>query len=453
MAKTPPPFTCTECRSPAAKWSGQCGSCGAWNTLVELTATSSQTATEVTTLASVSLADGVARPTGVDEFDRLFGGGLLPGSVTLLYGEPGAGKSTLLSQVAIAAASRGTTVLLVAAEESAAQVRLRTERLGTLPDQLLIIATTSLDEALHAAEDRNADLVIVDSIQAVRASDIAGPSGSINQLRTAAERLVALAKHRGPAVIVVGHVTKDGEVAGPRSLEHMVDTVVAFEGDRHQSLRVARAIKHRFGTTGEVGLFEMGSNGLAAVEDPGRLLLDEHVHEVAGSALAIVLEGHRPLVTELQTLVVDSHGGNARRTASGVDNARITLLLAVLEARCGINLAGLDVFASVTGGLKATEPAADLPLALALTAAVTERAIPRGLASFGEVGLAGELRRVRGADRRISEAARLGLSGVIVPSSTPEISCSIPVLRAATLDEAINLARTFTPNTTEPSRR
>jgi DNA repair protein RadA/Sms len=337
----------------------------------------------------------------------------------------------------------GTTVLLICAEESAAQVRLRTERLGTLPEKLLIIATTSLDESLLAAESSNAELVIVDSIQALRASDVAGPSGAINQLRTCAERLVALAKHRGPAVIVVGHVTKDGEVAGPRSLEHMVDTVVAFEGDRHQTLRIARAVKHRFGTTGEVGLFEMGATGLAAVDDPGQLLLDEHVVDVAGSALAIVLEGHRPLVTELQTLVVDSHGGSARRTASGVDHARISLLLAVLEARCGINLAGLDVFASVTGGLRATEPAVDLPLALALTAAVTERALPRGLAGFGEVGLAGELRRVRGAERRIAEAQRLGLRGVIVPATTPEIDTSITVLRAATLAEAIELSRNF----------
>lgn len=446
MAKATPTFTCTDCGAGVAKWSGQCPSCGAWNTLEELGAGPSATVATVTSLAEVSTADGVARPTGVDEFDRLFGGGLLPGSVTLLYGEPGAGKSTLLSQVALAAASRGTTVLVVAAEESAAQVRLRTERLGAIPDSLLICATTSLDEALLAAESRDADLVIVDSIQAVRASDVAGPSGSINQLRTAAERLVALAKHRGPAVIVVGHVTKDGEIAGPRSLEHMVDTVVAFEGDRHQSLRVARAVKHRFGTTGEVGLFEMGSNGLVAVDDPGRLLLDEHVHEVAGSALAIVLEGHRPLVTEIQTLVVDAHGGSARRTASGVDSARVTLLLAVLEARCGIQIAGLDVFASVTGGLKATEPAADLPLALALTAAVTGRAMPRGLAAFGEVGLAGELRRVRGADRRIAEAARLGLVGVLVPSSTPPVDAPIPVLRAGTVDEAIALARSFDPD-------
>jgi DNA repair protein RadA/Sms len=437
----PAPFTCTTCATPARKWSGQCPSCHAWNTLVELG--EAKTSATVQSLASVSVADGAPRPTGVDEFDRLFGGGLLPGSVTLLYGEPGAGKSTLLSQVAIAAATRRTTVLLICAEESAAQVRLRTERLGTLPEQLLIIATTSLDESLLAAETSNAELVIVDSIQALRASDVAGPSGAINQLRTCAERLVALAKHRGPAVIVVGHVTKDGEVAGPRSLEHMVDTVVAFEGDRHQTLRIARAVKHRFGTTGEVGLFEMGATGLAAVQDPGQLLLDEHVVDVAGSALAIVLEGHRPLVTELQTLVVDAHGGSARRTASGVDHARISLLLAVLEARCGINLAGLDVFASVTGGLKATEPAVDLPLALALTAAVTERALPRGLAAFGEVGLAGELRRVRGAERRIAEAQRLGLRGVIVPATTPEIETSISVLRATTLGEAIELARNF----------
>ncbi len=437
----PAPFTCTTCATPARKWSGQCPSCNSWNTLVEVGA--ARTKSEVQTLSSVSIADGAPRPTGVDEFDRLFGGGLLPSSVTLLYGEPGAGKSTLLSQVAIAAAARGTTVLLICAEESAAQVRLRTERLGALPEKLLIIATTSLDESLLAAESSNADLVIVDSIQALRASDVAGPSGAINQLRTCAERLVALAKHRGPAVIVVGHVTKDGEVAGPRSLEHMVDTVVAFEGDRHQTLRIARAVKHRFGTTGEVGLFEMGATGLAAVDDPGQLLLDEHVVDVAGSALAIVLEGHRPLVTELQTLVVDSHGGSARRTASGVDHARISLLLAVLEARCGINLAGLDVFASVTGGLRATEPAVDLPLALALTAAVTERALPRGLAGFGEVGLAGELRRVRGAERRIAEAQRLGLRGVIVPATTPDIDTSITVLRAATLGEAIELSRNF----------
>ena len=442
MARTAP-YICTSCSGAAAKWSGQCPTCGSWNTLVEKVA--GKVVASVQTLASVSLVNGSPRPTGVDEFDRLFGGGLLPGSVTLLYGEPGAGKSTLLSQVAIAAAALGTIVLLVCAEESAAQVRLRTERLGLLPDELLVIATTSLDEALTAAEQCNAELVVVDSIQALRAEDVTGPSGAINQLRTCAERLVSLAKHRGPAVIIVGHVTKDGEVAGPRSLEHMVDTVVAFEGDRHQTLRIARAVKHRFGTTGEVGLFEMGSSGLAAVDDPGRLLLDEHVHDVAGSALAIVLEGHRPLITELQTLVVDAHGGVARRTASGIDHARISLLLAVLEARCGLSLAGLDVFASVTGGLRATEPAVDLPLALALTAAVSERSLPKGLAAFGEVGLAGELRRVRGAERRIAEASRLGLAHVIVPASTPEVETSVQLHRAATVDEAIDLVRNVIP--------
>ena len=442
MARTAP-YLCTSCSGATAKWSGQCPTCGSWNTLVEKVA--GKVVASVQTLASVSLVNGSPRPTGVDEFDRLFGGGLLPGSVTLLYGEPGAGKSTLLSQVAIAAAALGTIVLLVCAEESAAQVRLRTERLGLLPDELLVIATTSLDEALTAAEQCNAELVVVDSIQALRAEDVTGPSGAINQLRTCAERLVSLAKHRGPAVIIVGHVTKDGEVAGPRSLEHMVDTVVAFEGDRHQTLRIARAVKHRFGTTGEVGLFEMGSSGLAAVDDPGRLLLDEHVHDVAGSALAIVLEGHRPLITELQTLVVDAHGGVARRTASGIDHARISLLLAVLEARCGLSLAGLDVFASVTGGLRATEPAVDLPLALALTAAVSERSLPKGLAAFGEVGLAGELRRVRGAERRIAEASRLGLAHVIVPASTPEVETSVQLHRAATVDEAIDLVRNVIP--------
>ena len=442
MARTAP-YICTSCSGATAKWSGQCPTCGSWNTLVEKVA--GKVVASVQTLASVSLVNGSPRPTGVDEFDRLFGGGLLPGSVTLLYGEPGAGKSTLLSQVAIAAAARGTIVLLVCAEESAAQVRLRTERLGLLPDELLVIATTSLDEALIAAEQCSAELVVVDSIQALRAEDVTGPSGAINQLRTCAERLVSLAKHRGPAVIIVGHVTKDGEVAGPRSLEHMVDTVVAFEGDRHQTLRIARAVKHRFGTTGEVGLFEMGSSGLAAVDDPGRLLLDEHVHDVAGSALAIVLEGHRPLITELQTLVVDAHGGVARRTASGIDHARISLLLAVLEARCGLSLAGLDVFASVTGGLRATEPAVDLPLALALTAAVSEQSLPKGLAAFGEVGLAGELRRVRGAERRIAEASRLGLAHVILPASTPEVETSVQLHRAATVDEAIDLVRNVIP--------
>jgi DNA repair protein RadA/Sms len=262
------------------------------------------------------------------------------------------------------------------------------------------MAETHLERILATLEAQLPKVAVIDSIQTVYSDQLSSAPGSVAQVRECAAHLTRLAKALGVTIILVGHVTKEGALAGPRVLEHMVDTVVAFEGDRHQSLRVARAIKHRFGTTGEVGLFEMGSNGLAAVEDPGRLLLDEHVHEVAGSALAIVLEGHRPLVTELQTLVVDSHGGNARRTASGVDNARITLLLAVLEARCGINLAGLDVFASVTGGLKATEPAADLPLALALTAAVTERAIPRGLASFGEVGLAGELRRPLRASAR-----------------------------------------------------
>ncbi len=438
-------FSCSACAAVSPKWAGRCGACGAWNTMVEHRDLARTTSASVCSLDSVSLRDGEPRPTGIAEFDRLFGGGLVAGSVTLLYGEPGAGKSTLLSQVATAAAQSGQEVLLVCAEESAAQVRQRAERLGSIPGSLKVVATTSVEAALRAMDETGASLVIVDSIQAISSTEERAGAGAVSQIRACTERLVAAAKAAGPAIVLVGHVTKDGDLAGPRSLEHLVDTVVAFEGDRHQSLRVARALKHRFGTTGEVGLFEMGAGGLVGVTDPGRLLLDDHVHEVPGSALGVIVEGHRPLICELQTLVVDAHGERPRRTPQGIDAARLSLLIAVLEARCHRSLAGTDVFASCTGGLRATEPATDLPLALALVAGLEGVALPQGLCAFGEVGLAGELRRVTGAERRIAEAARLGLSTVIVPHGTPPLDTEIAVLRASSLLEAVELAASLVP--------
>jgi len=434
--------TCRACGAHAPRWSGQCPRCGAWNAMVD----PRETGAAVTPLSSVASLEGAAIPTGIAEFDRLFGGGLLPGSATLLYGEPGAGKSTLLSQVAASVAAQGRRALLLCAEESAAQVRRRAERLGELPESLLICCTTDLAEATEAICSSGAEVVVVDSVQALRSNDLQGSPGAPAMVRAVAEALVAIAKANGPALLLVGHVTKDGDLAGPRALEHLVDTVVSVEGDRHQALRIARAVKHRFGAVGEVGLFELGARGLAQVTDPAGALLAEYAHGVAGSALAVVLEGHRPLVIELQTLCVDAHGERGRRSTTGVDGARCNLLLAVLEARCGRSFAGLDLFASATGGLRATEPAADLPLALALVGAAENLALPAHLVAFGEVGLAGELRRVPGAERRLAEAARLGLRQAIVPAGSPDGPESLLVHKVSTLQEALALV-------TEPTLR
>ena len=372
----------------------------------------------------------------------MLGGGLLDGSVTLVFGAPGVGKSTLLLQVLMAVAALDRTVLLVSAEESAPQVRARADRLGELPAQLLLSTTADVARAESAVVALDPDLVVVDSIQTISDAEVAGAAGSVVQVRACVDRLGALAKRSGTAVVLVGHVTKDGDLAGPRLLEHLVDTVVSLEGDRHHALRVVRALKHRFAATGEVGLFEMGSNGLSGVDDPGPLLLGDRLPDVPGSAVTALLQGRRALVVELQALACPvGPAGPGRLQAQGVDHRRLAFLLAVLEARAGVGLSGLELFVSSTGGVRATEPAADLGLALAVASAAGGVALPGDLVIVGEVGLAGEVRLVPGLDRRLAEAARLGFTWALVPASGAVEVPGMEVVGVRTVTEAILAVR------------
>ena len=390
-------------------------------------------------LSAVDPGGCAPRPSGVPEFDRVLAGGLTAGSITLLFGEPGIGKSTLLLQVLAAWSARGGRCLLVSAEESAPQVRARAQRLGPLSDGLYVSATADVEEAARAVASVGPQLVVVDSVQTIADAAIGGAPGTLAQVRSCVERLTRSARESGTALVLVGHVTKAGDPAGPRMLEHLVDTVLGFEGDRHHSLRVLRAVKHRFGPTGEVGLFEMGETGLQDVADPGALLLGDRLTEVPGSVVTPLLQGRRAILVELQALASGSGSPDApvRQSAQGVDAHRLALLLAVLRCRVGLHLGGAEIFVSATGGICATEPAADLPLALAVTSAVTGSALPPDLVALGEVGLAGELRQVPHIDRRLAESARLGFSRALVPWSTPEGSWPMTVVRVGTVIEAI----------------
>ena len=392
-------------------------------------------------LAGVDLAAAGPEPTGIAELDAVLGGGLVPGSVTLVGGEPGVGKSTLLLQVLRARAAAGRPVLLVCAEESARQVRLRAERLGPLPDALFLLADTDVAAVPEVAAACGAELVVVDSVQAVHDPAVTGPAGSVSQVRACAELLVAMAKTSGVPVVLVGHVTKDGALAGPRLLEHLVDTVLTVEGDRHHALRTVQAVKHRFGPTGELGLFEMGDAGLAAVTDPYALLLGDRRVDQPGSVVLPAVQGRRALLVEVQALVTRPSPwlASPRRQAQGVETGRLAMLLAVLEARADVKIGARDVFVSVVGGIRVAEPAADVAVVLAMASAATECRPPADLVAFGEVGLGGEVRQVADAPRRLAEAARLGFRYALVPASCPDAPKGMRLLRVRDVAEAARL--------------
>ena len=376
-------------------------------------------------------------PTGMAEADRCLGGGLVPGSVTLLGGEPGVGKSTLTMLLAAARVRAGGRVLLVSAEESSSQVRLRAERLGAVLDELWLAGDASV-EAIVAHVDRlQPDLLIVDSVQTVYLTSDGGAPGSVGQVRGCAQRLVTEAKARGLATLLVGHVTKDGSLAGPKLLEHVVDTVVELTGDRHHALRMLRVVKHRFGPSDETGLFEMRFDGLWSVEDPSRLFLADRATGVAGSVVLPTMEGHRPLLVEIQALVVRAATQHPRRSPQGLDARRLALLLAVLERRADLDLSAIDVYATVVGGVQVTEPAADLPLALAVVSATTGRRLGDDTVVVGEVGLGGEVRQVAGMERRLQESHRLGFRRAVVPASAPDPPPGLEVVRVGTVAEAV----------------
>jgi DNA repair protein RadA/Sms len=452
MAKTVKRHRCIDCDATTVRWQGKCPGCGEWNTLVEESSLGPlvravndlDLSGMPVPLASVDVSEAAAVPTGVDEFDRVLSGGLVPGSVTLLGGEPGIGKSTLLLQVLAARAAAGHRVLLVSAEESAHQVRLRAERLGPVPPGLLILSTTDVAAVLAAVVEAAPDLLVVDSIQAVAVGEAvpgerrtSGVPGSVSQVNECADQLIGLAKARQVATVLVGHVTKDGTLAGPRALEHMVDTVLSFEGDRHHALRLLQAVKHRFGPTGELGLFEMGDQGLNRVDDPGRLLLGDRLTGVPGGIVLPALQGRRTLMVELQALVAPMAQAQPKRSVVGLDGSRLVMTLAVLDRHAGLPMAAADVFASVVGGIRVPEPAADLALALAVASAATGTALPADLAAVGEVGLAGEVRQVVGLPRRLEEAARLGFARVVVPASAPDGPPGIELVRVDTVAEAV----------------
>ena len=434
-------LTCTGCGSQASKWVGQCPTCGAWGSLAERDPTVGSGPVPVA-LAAVDAADSESRPTGINELDRVLGGGLVPGSVTLLGGEPGIGKSTLLLQALTALSRDGLGCLLVCAEESASQVRRRADRLGGVAaDCLLALAATQLPTIIEAIEATRPAVCVVDSIQAI--SDPSGTStaGSVTQVRECATALARVAKATGTAVILVGHVTKDGALAGPRTLEHLVDTVLSFEGDRHYALRLLIATKHRFGPTGELGLFEMTDAGLVGVDDPSGLLLSDRKSGAPGSVVVPAIEGRRSLVVEIQALVVPDSGPGARRSARGIDSARLAQILAVLERRADVPMTTAEVFVSAVGGIRLTEPAADFGIALALVSGLLGVSLPGRLVAFGEIGLAGELRQVPNSAQRLAEAARLGFRQAFVPKSVPSGPEGMELLRMETLGDAIHLVR------------
>lgn len=444
MSRSSGSFACRECDYRSAKWLGRCPECGGWDSMRPLAATSSaEQAAGVDTAPFPEIsAEATARmDTGIGELDRVLGGGLVPGAVVLFGGEPGVGKSTLLLQAASALAEAGRTVLYVSAEESAAQLRLRGERLGVSSPRLHVAAENDVDALVATAREMEPDLLIIDSIQAVRCAGLEALPGSVSQVREAAGRFVELAKSGGTPVLLVGHVTKDGSIAGPRALEHVVDTVIQFEGDRQHAHRILRALKNRFGACDELGVFRMGDRGLAEVENPSELLLAERSGEAPGSAVLAAVEGSRPLLVEIQALIGYAGQGSPRRAALGVDPSRVAMILAVLHRRAGLDLAQRDVFVNVTGGVSIVEPAADLAVAAATASGARQAALPSGRVVFGEIGLTGELRAVSRAEARLREASRLGFTSAVVPSRCADggFAAPIEILPAADITEALRL--------------
>jgi DNA repair protein RadA/Sms len=443
-------YRCAECGLEVGKWVGRCPECQAWGTLEEAAAARPALAKVVAgapsspakPIAQVDLESARAKSTGVAELDRVLGGGIVPGAVVLLAGEPGVGKSTLLLEVAFQRATADPApVLYVTGEESAGQVRLRAERTGNLHDHLYLAAESDLGAILGHLDRVRPGLLIVDSVQTMSAGDVDGSPGGVTQVRAVTAALVAVAKDRGLPVVLVGHVTKDGSVAGPRLLEHLVDVVLQFEGDGQSTLRLLRGIKNRFGPADEVGCFELREDGIVGVADPSGLFVSRREASVPGTAVTVVMEGKRPLLAEVQALVVKSYLPAPRRAVSGLDPARVSMVLAVLERRGGVALGAKDVFTSTVGGMKVTEPAADLALALAVASATGDEALRPDVVAVGEVGLAGEVRRVPNVGRRLAEAARLGFHKALVPPDPGPLPDGVDVKVVGDVRSALGLLR------------
>jgi len=449
MAKPKTLYTCTECGGQTLKWQGQCPHCNAWNTLVETVAERASAryqglakTSTVQTLGQVAAAEESRRATGIGELDRVLGGGLVRGGVVLLGGDPGIGKSTLLLQ-ALAQLSVDCSVLYVSGEESAQQVALRARRLGLQSEGVKVLAEIQLEKILAALTAESPDVAVVDSIQTVYSEALQSAPGSVAQVRECAAQLTRYAKTAGTALLLVGHVTKEGAIAGPRVLEHMVDSVLYFEGDTHSSFRLVRAIKNRFGAVNELGVFAMTDRGLRGVSNPSALFLSRHSDEVAGSCVLVTQEGSRPLLVEIQALVDESHAPNPRRLTVGLEQNRLALLLAVLHRHAGIAAFDQDVFVNAVGGVKIDEPAADLAILLAIVSSLRNRPLPAKLIVFGEVGLAGEVRPVQRGQERLREAAKLGFKRALVPrANVPKAGVEgIEVIGVDRVEEAIGVLR------------
>ena len=450
MAKHETRYVCQQCGYTSLKWLGRCPGCGSWDSLVEELAVpedrhrpSYLRTPEKAVPKTISQVDKVRisrLTTGIREFDRVLGGGIVPGSLILLGGAPGIGKSTITLDVSMKAAGRGLSVLYVSGEESEAQTAMRAERLGKASDQLKVMTATELGTILVEARQLKPKLLVIDSIQTMYNSELETAAGSVGQVRECTAKLLNFAKETGIAVIIIGHVTKEGNIAGPRLLEHMVDVVLQFEGDRSFTYRVLRALKNRFGSTSECGIFSMEAEGLKEVDNPSGLFLEPRENAVPGSAITATMEGNRPILTEIQALVSHTPFGMPRRTAVGLDYNRVNMLLAVLEKRMGMNFGDQDAYACAVGGVRVSEPAADLAIVAALISSYRNRAVPMGVLCLGEVGLTGELRRVGLTERRISEARQLGFRRFIVPRGSFSGSRKKPagVVEVGSVEQAVS---------------
>ncbi|WP_274365250.1 DNA repair protein RadA [Paenibacillus thermotolerans] len=454
MAKVKTKFVCQECGYESAKWLGKCPGCAAWNTFVEETETIVKTAgvagapiasakEKPRSIAEIASAQEPRIDAGSAELNRVLGGGLVPGSLILVGGDPGIGKSTLLLQTSQTLARSGQRVLYVSGEESARQIKMRGERLGAAAPELFVLCETNTDHIFEALEDVRPDILVVDSIQTVYQPGVASAPGSVSQVRECTGLFMRVAKQRGVATLLVGHVTKEGTIAGPRLLEHMVDTVLYFEGERHNSYRMLRAVKNRFGSTNEIGIFEMAESGLAEVTNPSELFLSERPIGASGSTVVASMEGTRPVLVELQALVASTNFPSPRRMATGVDYNRLNLIIAVLEKRVGLHMQTQDAYLNVAGGVKLDEPAADLGIAVAVASSFRDRPTLPGDVVFGEIGLTGEVRAVSRIDQRVNEALKLGFTRVILPEKslkqwTPPRGIEIVPVRS--LQEALQAA-------------
>lgn len=422
MAKAKTLYVCTECAGTCPKWEGRCPHCGTWNTLQESLETSSDVhrfaplagASPVRSLAEIEAREQTRQPSGIAEFDRVLGGGLVPGAVVLIGGDPGIGKSTLLLQ-ALVSLSRVVEVLYVTGEESAEQVALRAQRLDMVTGDVKLVAEIRLEAIMATLTEQRPSVAVIDSIQTLYSSQLSSAPGSVSQVRECAAQLTRLAKQTGITMVFIGHVTKDGALAGPRVLEHIVDTVLYFEGDTHSSFRLIRAFKNRFGAVNELGVFAMTDKGLRGVSNPSALFLSQHADNVPGSCVMATQEGTRPLLVEIQALVDTAHVPNPRRLSVGLEGTRLAMLLAVLHRHAGVVTHDQDVFVNAVGGVKITEPAADLPVLLAIMSSLRNKPLPAGLVVFGEVGLAGEIRPAPRGQERLREAAKLGFSIALIP--------------------------------------